>query len=116
MTYKIEVHFGNKELTPDKLSSRDVGDLVAAIEIMLAAIIERDHPTYSFAENDILLSLVDVKSGSSGFIMSTELDMLVEPATKVASTAITTDQYNLLPMKAVEALRTVRKFSKTYNA
>lgn len=115
MTYKIEVRFDANELTPDKLSSRDVGELIAAIQDMLEAIIERDNPTFHRTADDVIISLVGVNRGSSGFVMSSELDVIVQPAYTLATSAITADKYNILPVRSVEAIKTFRKVAKTYN-
>lgn len=116
MTYRIEIRFNIPALTPNRLASTDVGELIAAIETMLQAIIARDNPTLKLGERDVIISLAQVKSGSSAFEMTTELDSVVEPAYKLATHAITTKNFNRLPSRSVEAIKVIRKFSKTYSA
>lgn len=115
MTYKIEVQLGVHNLTPDKLSSRDVGELISSIENMLEAIIVRDNPTLRLSTNDVILSLIGVHGSSSHFEFATEFDQVVESAYSIATTAIATNKYDVLPYKAVDAIKDIRKFSKKYN-
>ena len=114
MTYRIEVRFDG-DLTPDKVSSRDVGELIASIETMVEAIIIRDNPTFRLNPGDVILSLVAVESNSSHYVLASELERVVPAAYQLATTAINTNRYDLLPVRSIEAIRTVKKFSKKYN-
>lgn len=116
MTYKFEVRLNVGELTPDKVSSRDAGELISSVETMIEEIVVHDNPSIKLTSGLILVSLVGVKEGSSRYELATELEHIVRPAYQKATSAIASGNFDVLPVKSIEAIKNIRKISRRYNA
>jgi hypothetical protein len=112
--YVIEIRVSGEDITPDKMSSRDVGELIASIEQMIAFIVARDNPSLGIDQSQVIVGLASVKQGSYVLQFQTPFEAEVGKAYNEVTDAINEENYNNLPAQSVEALEKVRKFTRKY--
>jgi hypothetical protein len=114
MVYVIEVRLIGENIKPEQLSSRDIGQLIASVEEMIAPLVARDNPALGIDESEVTVGLSSVQQGS--YIL--RFETLYESASQVAynkvTNAIDTGKYDTLPHRSIEAIKTVRKISRKY--
>ncbi|SRR5258708_18555044 len=111
----IEIKILGENATPDKISSKDIGELITNIEIMLAAIVARDNPTLGLAESEITIGLADIKHESYDLLFQSSLETQVINAVGQITASINSGDYAKIPGKSIEAVRTVRKLAHKFS-
>ncbi len=114
MSYQFEVRMVGEDLSPEKVSSRDVAELIASVEQMIAAIVARDNPSLGIDESEVVVGLASVRQGSYVLQFETVYETQSQAALAATAQAVSSGQYDTLPYKSVEALRTVRKITRKY--
>lgn len=111
----IEIKIMGENITPDKISSRDVGELIAAIETMVAVIVARDNPALGIDERDVTVGLADIEYGSLTTLFQSQYEVEVLDAIHQVATSINASDYNNTPTKVIESVETVRKIARKYS-
>lgn len=112
--YRIEIRLVGDNMTPDKVSSRDIGELLPAIEQMIASLIARDNPALGLDESEVVVGLAAIEQGSYKLQFETLYEVEVARAYRQITGAISADNYGSLPLKSIEAIKIVRKFTRKY--
>ncbi|MBI1278921.1 MAG: hypothetical protein GC179_12405 [Anaerolineaceae bacterium] len=111
----IEIRILGENATPDKISSRDVGELISSIEIMLAAIVARDNRALGIDESQITVGLAAIEHHSYDLIFQSQFEQEVIVAANQVATSINTGNYSKIPSKSIEAVKTLRKIARKYS-
>lgn len=114
MNYQIEVRLIGDDLTPNKISSRDVGELITAIEQMIAAVVAQDNPALGIKEDEVIVGLSGVEKGSYILQFESLYEIPSQNAYQKIAEAVVTGKYDNLPIHSIEAIRTTRKIARTY--
>ncbi len=59
--FMIEVRLIGDNMTPETLSSRDIGDLIASIEQMIASVVARDNPALGLGDDEVIVGLAAIE-------------------------------------------------------
>lgn len=109
MAYSIEVHLTGEDISPEKLSSRYIGGLIANIEEMLAPIIAENNPALKLDESDVTIGLSRIKQGSYVMQFTSQYEKPLAAAMHMATSAIAAQDYSNIPDKSIKAMEDIRK-------
>jgi len=112
----IEIKIAGENITPDKLSSRDVGELMSAIETMIATSVARYNPALGIDQSDVTVGLAAIEYGSYTMLFQSQYETEVLNASQIMATSINTGDYSKTPVKAIESVETVRKIARKYSS
>lgn len=110
----LEIRLKSEDLTPDKMSSRDIARLISSFEQMIAHIVARDFPELAIDEKQVTVGLSAIHIGSYGVQFKSQYDLQVRVAYETAISAVKTKNFSTLPRKSVDALKVIRNISRTY--
>src|SRR5258708_5989928 len=110
----IEVKILGENATPDKISSKDIGELITNVEIMLAAIVIRENHALGLSENEITIGLADIKHDSYDLVFQSAFEKEVVSATEQITASINSGDYTRIPAKSIDAIKTVRKLARKF--
>lgn len=113
--YRIEIRLLGEDKTPEKLSSRELGNLLSSIEQMIAHIVARDNPALGIDESEVVVGLAAVDQGSYVLEFQTQHENEVAEAYHQVAKAITSSQYEHIPAKSIEAIRAIRTVTRHLN-
>lgn len=113
--YLFEVKLVGEHLTPDKISSRDVGKLIASIEQMIASIVARDNPALDIDEKDVVVGLSSVREGSYVLGFETAYESEAVRAYTTVTNAISTADFRSLPPNSIKAVKEIRVITRKYH-
>ncbi len=113
-TYLFEVRLVGEHLTPDKMSSRDVGLLISSVEQMIASIVSRDNPALGIDEKDVVVGLASVHEGSYVLGFETVYESEAVRAYTTVTNAIATSNFRNLPTSSIEAVKQIRTITRKY--
>lgn len=114
VTSEIEIRLIGEDLTPEKISSRDIASLIAAFEQMIASVVARDNPALAIDESDVVVGLASIRQGSYILEFATPYKPEVQSAYSIISDSIMNSDYVYLPSKSVEAIKSIRKITQKY--
>ena len=114
MTYQIEIRIIGEDLTPEKMSSRDIGTLIASVEQMIASIAARDTPALEVDESEVIVGLATVAQGSYVLRFETLYEAASQVAYRTATTAVATRRFDNLPPESIDAIKNIRKITRKY--
>lgn len=109
----IEVRLTGGDLPPERVNARDAAALIAAVEGMLAAVVARDRGV-ELNETDVVISLAELRPSGYALVFTTPHPGVVENAFAAVVESVTADRLELLPIRAIDALREVRRISRKY--
>lgn len=101
------------DIQPQQLRSHDLGEIIAAYEDALAAVVARRHPTLK-AET-VTVGLVRIDEGSVALAFDAPLRDVVYPAALEVTRGIAAANWADLPLRAVESLREIVQFVRQRN-
>lgn len=113
-SYLFEVRLVGEHLTPDKMSSRDVGQLIASVEQMIASIVARDNPALGIDEKEVVFGLASVQEGSYVLGFETVYENEAVKAYHAVTNAIATANFRNIPTNSVEAVKQIRTITRKY--
>jgi hypothetical protein len=97
-------------IQPDKIRVGTIARLLENFETAIASIVAETRSQIS--KEDIVLGLVEVKSGSLGLHIATQLPELVIPAFQRLSQTIHQNVFSGLPYEAIDALREITNVAR----
>lgn len=112
--YTIEVHLTGDEITPDKIRSRDIATMISAIEVMVAAIVERDNPSLQIDEAKVTVGLSSIQRGSYVMQFESQYHEEVKAAYELIANTIKLGDFQSLPSRSIDAIQRVRNVSREY--
>lgn len=114
----IEVRLIGDNVTPGNVRSRDIAELIASVEQMIASVVVRNNPQLGFQEDEIIIGLVAVHEGSLRlqFRVPEVYAPAAIPAYNLVSSDVQRRDFSSLPLKTVESLRSIRSITVKYSA
>lgn len=109
----IEIRISGKDISPGSIRSKDLSEVISAIEDMVASYVV--HRNNTLKKENIIVGLSSVVAGSVGLRFSLNLVELTIPATRAIAEAVESNNYDLLPSETVKNLRTLSGFTKRHN-
>jgi hypothetical protein len=111
----IEIKITGENVTPEKVSSRDIGELIASVEAMIAAIVARDNPALGIDESEVIVGLASIEHGSYALLFQSQYEAeAIDAHTKITN-SINTGNYSNIPIKSIDAIKSVRKVARKYS-
>lgn len=112
--YVIEIRLVGDHMSPETISSRDVGDLIASIEQMIASMVARDNPALGLSEDEVIVGLAGIQQGSYILQFKTPYEPEVTTVYSNIANSIANESYENWPVKSVDSLKRVRAFTRKY--
>ena len=109
----IEIRLIGDNIQPGAVSSRELADIIASVEEMVAAVVVQKHP--DVPTNEVIVGLVSVGAGSVRLEFASPLSDLMDVAySEIAETVVSQD-YTKLPSDTVKGLRTISGIARRRN-
>lgn len=109
----FEVRIAGEGFALEEIRIKEITKLLVAIEEIVAAIVERDHPALKVSKGGAL-GLTSVQSGSLRAGFESPHEEAVQAWCEVTR-SIETRDYSSLPLKATEELGSIEKFNQRHN-
>lgn len=107
----FELKFIGGDISPDKISSHELAELIISFEESMVGLIKRENK--DFNEENLIISLVDVEEGSLKLKFKPKIFEIALPAFIAVSSSIKSNNFTNLPYKSVKALSNISTFCKT---
>jgi len=111
---RIEIRLVGADIAPGLIRSRELADVITAVEEMITAVVERDNP--DIKAEQIRVGLSAISSGSFIMEFTPNLEALTLPAAEAVMSAIGSQRFDKLPGKTITALRTIHGFTQRHDA
>jgi len=110
----IEIRLaGGPDVVPGRIRSKDLAEVIEAVEDMIASVIVRDNPKLS--KDNLVIGLTNIKDESVGLQFSPQPGELAFEALSIISEAIEEDSYENLPSSTIKSLQNVSTFTKRHD-
>jgi hypothetical protein len=109
----FEIRLAGKGIAPGTVKSRDLAEIIASIEDMVAAVINQDRP--DIGKDQIIVGLSDITEGTLRLHFSSPVAGIVFPAYLKITSSINGQNFHQLPTSSVESLRKLTAFSRKRN-
>lgn len=106
----IELKITGQDIKPENLPLKELVDVLSNFEDSIVATVLRDHSDLN--RKDIVISLVNIHSGSIGLDILPQLPEYVLPAYREITQSFNSDDFSNLPHPAIESLRELTAFSR----
>lgn len=107
----FELKFTGGDITPDKVSSRELADLIIAFETTIISTIKKEHK--DFKEENLIVPLVNIQESSLKLKFKPKVLEYALPALLTISSSIQRNDFSSLPYKTVESLAQISSFCKS---
>ncbi len=112
--YILEVRVSGKNFHAELISPREVAAFLVSIEDMITSIVIRDHRQPGLKANDVVLGFSSITQGSLDYLFTTPYENEVREANQLATQAVTTGDFSMLPSAAVDAVKEIRRFNRQH--
>lgn len=109
----IEVRIKGSGMHPGSIRSKDLAEIIVAIEDMIASFVVQENPTLK--KENIIIGLSQIENGSIGLQFEPNLADLTLPAVSIITTAINNNDFSHLPIGTINSLQEISKFSRKYD-
>lgn len=111
----FEAHFSGPDVVPGRVRSKDLGEVITAIEDLIAIMISENH--LGIVRKDaIVVGLKNIKSGSTSLAFDVNDRTLSMEAISELRQRFKKNELIKLPLAARRSLDTILKFVKKYNS
>lgn len=110
---RFELRVKGESFALEEVRVKEISKLLVAVEEIVAAIVERDHPSLNIVRMGAL-GLSSVQSGSLHAGFESKYEEVVQAWCEV-SRSIENKDYSSLPAKATDELGSIEKFNRKYN-
>ena len=111
---RIEIRLVGAGVAPGLIRSREVAEVITAVEEMIAAVVERENPEIKL--DQVRIGLSAISSGSMTMVFTPNLDALTVPAAERVMQAIDDQAFDGLPAGTLKALKTLQAFTHRHDA
>ncbi len=108
----IEVLLTGEGMSPGKVRSKEIAEIIESVEDMIASTVIRDHP--ELKKEAIVVGLKSIREGSIGLEFSPNLLELTLPATRLITKSIKENDFGTLPGNAIYSLKKLSAFTRRY--
>ncbi|WP_157620090.1 hypothetical protein [Synechococcus sp. PCC 7335] len=109
----IEIRLKGDGMMPGLVRSRDLAQLIEAVEDMIAAEVVASNS--DIKKDQIVIGLADVVPGSVTLAFASSTDELTTPALEKIARSLANNDFYALPEDSVKSLRVISKFSQARN-
>jgi hypothetical protein len=109
---RIEIRLSGQDMAPGSIRSREIAEIIDAVEDMIASIVVRDHP--ELKKETIVIGLVNIRDESIGLQFSANLQELTLPATSRITKSISEENFGALPGSTITCLRKISDFTRKH--
>lgn len=109
----VEVLLRGDGISPGKLRSKEIAEIIESVEDMIASTVVQDHP--ELKKESIIIGLRGVREGSIGLEFSPNLEELTLPATYRITRSIVQDDFTSLSNNTLTSLRKLSAFTRRHN-
>ena len=109
----IEIRLKGDGMTPGLVRSRDLAQLIEAVEDMIAAEVAASHD--DIKKEQIVIGLSDVVPGSVTLAFASSTEELTAPALERIAHSVETNDFYALPEDSIKSLKVLSKFSQAKN-
>ncbi len=109
----IEIRLSGKDMIPGSVHSREIAEVITAMEDMLTSIVLKKYPQLS--KETLVLGLSKIRNQSIGLVFVPNNPELLIPATIEVANSVSTNNYTSLPSKALAALEVLTGFTRKYD-
>lgn len=109
----VEVLLRGDGISPGKLRSKEIAEIIESVEDMIASTVVQDHP--ELKKESIIIGLRGVREGSIGLEFSPNLEDLTLPATYRITRSIVQDDFTSLSNNTLTSLRKLSAFTRRHN-
>lgn len=109
----LEIRLTGNGINPQSLKAREVAELIKSLEDALFYIVSAENKELN--REEIYISLTEVKDESAGFGFSPNLKAVMVTGFLLIANAISSNDYNGLPIKSIKGLKEILKISKKKN-
>lgn len=109
----IELHLKGDGMSPGMLRSRDIAQLIEAVEDMIAAKVVASHT--ELRKEQITIGLANIEAGSVALKFASSLNELTAPALKEIARSVEANDFYSLPEDSIKSLKIISKFSQSQN-
>ncbi len=103
---------GGDNIKPSGIRAKEIGDLIAAVEEMIASQVIAENSTLK--KDSVRVALTGIAEGSIGLTFSPNLKGLTFPAANSIAEAINTNKYDNLSTGSTNALKIITKFTQRH--
>lgn len=111
---RIEIRLVGEGVAPGLIRSKEIAEVITAVEEMIAAMVERENPDVK--ADEILVGLSAVTGGSMTLVFTPNMEALTVPAAEMVMGAIAARQFDTLPHRSLAALRSLHSFTRQHQA
>lgn len=108
----VEILLTGEGMSPGKVRSKEIAEVIEAVEDMVASMVVRDHP--ELKKETIVIGLKSIREGSIGLEFSPNLLELTLPATHRITKSIQESNFATLPSNTINSLRKLSAFTRRY--
>lgn len=109
---RIEIRLVGKGVAPGLIRSKEIAEVITAVEGMIAAMVEHENP--DIKADDVLIGLSAVTGGSMTLVFTPGMEALTVPAAETVMRAIDRQQFEGLPHGTLAGLRKLHSFTKQH--
>ena len=109
----LEITLTGEGMSPGKIRSREIAEVIEAIEDMVASMVIRAHP--ELKKESIVVGLSNIRRGSISLEFSPNLLELTLPATRLITKSISENNFGVLPSNTITSLKKLSAFTRRHN-
>lgn len=108
----VEILLTGEGMSPGKIRSKEIAEVIESVEDMIASMVIRDHP--GLKKETVVIGLKSIRQGSIGLEFSPNLAELTIPATRCITKSIAENNFGILPSGTINSLRKLSAFTRRY--
>lgn len=108
----VEILLTGEGMSPGKIRSKEIAEVIESVEDMIASVVLRDHP--ELKKEAIIIGLKSIRQGSIGLEFSPNLAEFTLPATRRITKSIAENDFGVLPSSAINSLRKLSAFTRRH--
>ncbi len=108
----IEIRLAGDDIRPETVRARDVAEIIAAFEQMVAVQVVADYPELALDEETITIGLVGIAEGSLQLTLSSQLYEYTNPVVDKIALALKTKDYSAITNETRKQLNKLAKVAR----
>ncbi|MFN8371499.1 MAG: hypothetical protein U0694_01280 [Anaerolineae bacterium] len=112
--YRIEIRLIGDNITPDKFSSRDIGELNGSMSLIIG-FHNCAYDALDIEDSEVVVGTRLNSAGSYVLQFQTPYEAEAQKAYNTVASAIAAEKYDALPVKSIDALKTIRKIARNHS-
>ena len=109
---RIEIRLVGEGVAPGLIRSKEIAEVITAVEEMIAAMVEHENP--QIKADEVLIGLSGVTGGRMTLGFTPSMEALTVPAAETVMRAIDEQQFEGLPHGTLVGLRKLHAFTRQH--